>query len=102
MATTLRQANEQQAYTLTDEATWSQLQRNLKLTVLLPDNAALLNTYAVITRPGSRNADALAEWLSDGRGRDLIAAFMIGNRTAFSVWPRGCPRDSPAAMPCSS
>jgi tungstate transport system substrate-binding protein len=101
MATTLRQADAEHAYTLTDEATWWQLEKDLDLSVVLAGDAMLLNTYAVIT-PGDRpRAAAFAEWLSDGKGRELIGAFQIAGRKAFGLWPPDCPRDAPARTPCS-
>lgn len=101
MAMTLRQADAQHAYTLTDEATWWQLERDVEdLSVLLSGDVALINTYAVIARPGSPDAVAFAEWLSDGPGRDLIGTFQIAGRKAFTVWPQGCSRDTPSDAPC--
>jgi tungstate transport system substrate-binding protein len=100
MASTLRQANEQNAYTLADEATWWQLERDLALMVLLAGDLALLNTYAVLTRRDNPRAAAFADWLSDGEGRDLIGAFQIAGRTVFVLWPSRCPRDNPSASPC--
>ena len=100
MAMTLRQADAQHAYTLTDEATWWQLEREVELSVLLAGDSALLNTYAVIARRDRPRAVAFAEWLSDGSGRDLIGAFLIAGRKAFAVWPQDCPRDMPARTPC--
>jgi tungstate transport system substrate-binding protein len=102
MAMALRQADAKQAYTLTDEATWWQLERELELSVLLAGDRALVNTYAVITRRDDASAVAFADWLGDGRGRDLISGFQIAGRTAFAVWPPGCPKDTPAATPCQS
>jgi tungstate transport system substrate-binding protein len=100
MSVTLRQANERQGYTLTDEATWWQLQDGLQLSELYAGDPMLLNTYAVIYRPQNQVATAFAEWLTDGVGRDLIGAFQIAGRAAFTVWPSGCPRESPSAQPC--
>lgn len=100
MAMTLRQADATHAYTLTDEATWWQLERDVELSVLLAGDRALLNTYAVITPRDRPDAVAFAEWLSDGEGRDLINTFQIAGRKAFALWPQDCPRDLPARTPC--
>ena len=100
MATALRQADAQHAYCLTDEATWWQLERDVDLSVVFAGDVALLNTYAVIMPRDRPGAMAFAEWLSDGKGRDLMAAFEIAGRKAFAIWPHGCPRDTPANVPC--
>jgi tungstate transport system substrate-binding protein len=100
MAVTLRQASERQAYTLTDEATWWQLQDGLQLAQLAAGDPLLLNIYAVIYRPENKVAAAFAEWLSDGAGRELMGAFQIAGRSAFTLWPRNCPRDNASAQPC--
>ena len=101
MATTLRQADAEHAYTLTDEATWWQLERDVDLSVLLAGDAMLLNTYAVITPDDRPNGVAFAQWLSDGKGRELIGAFQVAGRKAFGLWPLDCPRDAPARTPCT-
>lgn len=101
MATILRQADQQSAYTLSDEATWWQLQSSLHLEPLLTNDAALLNSYAVIHSLDSTRATALARWLSDGEGREQIAAFRVAGRQPFNLWPLNCPRDKPSALPCS-
>ena len=101
MATTLRQADQQSAYTLSDEATWWQLQGSLRLEPLLTHDSALLNSYAVIHPSKSARATAFARWLADGKGREHIAAFRASGRQPFLLWPADCARDSPRALPCS-
>jgi ABC-type tungstate transport system permease subunit len=76
--------------------------RQLDLTTLLAGDARLLNTYAVIHPPGSRLADAFAEWMAEGAGRDVIAGYTIEGRAAFTVWPRSCPGAAPTAPPCGA
>jgi tungstate transport system substrate-binding protein len=102
MATTLRQANELRAYTLTDRATFVQLQPRLSLRLLVEGDPALLNTYAIVVRAGPRAKAAmtLADWLSYGRGRQRIREFELGGRPAFTPWPDACKRDTPDALPC--
>lgn len=100
MAITLRQAHEQQAYTLTDEATFWQLQEQLDLVVLSEGDELLLNTYAVIHPRDSETGGVFAEWLTTGEGRRLIEGHRIAGRAAFHVWPASCPADSPNALPC--
>lgn len=99
MATTLRQAGEQAAYTLADESTWWQLESGLQLQVLLADDPELLNTYAVIYDRASAPAAAMAGWLIAGDGRRRISEYRVGGRLAFTVWPPGCPGTTPAASP---
>ena len=102
MAITLRQAHEKRAYTLTDEATFWQFQKQLDLAVVSEGDALLLNTYAVIY-PRDPDADAAArftEWLTRGEGRRRIGDHRIEGRVAFQVWPEGCPDTRPDALPC--
>lgn len=104
MAATLRVASERAAYTLTDEATFEQLRSRLQLTSVCADGPELLNTYAIFQRAGLTGADrtvvtALADWLAEGDGRQLVASFLTNGRPVFQVWPAGSPRDQPADRP---
>lgn len=100
MALALRHADERQAYTLTDQATFWQMEKTLQLLELYGGDAMLLNTYAVVLSPGNASAARFAQWLADGEGRERIAAFTIGGRGAFTVWPGGCAGATPDAQPC--
>ena len=100
MATTLRQADARLAYTLSDEATWWQLQPSLQLQALLSGDPSLLNSYAVIYRSDSPAVMALATWLVEGQGRERIAAFKVAGRQPFSLWPQNCPGETPVAVLC--
>jgi len=102
MATALRQADGQLAYTLSDASTWWQLESRLKLTELRGGDAALVNTYAVIYDKDAPSAAAFAAWLTSGTGRQRIDSYRIANRQAFSVWPSRCPASTPRAAPCGS
>jgi tungstate transport system substrate-binding protein len=102
MAATLRVASERRAYTLTDRATFVQLAKNLSLEPLFEHDPDLMNTYAVIAPDGgARSADVMQfiSWLSDGAGRDRIAAFTVAGTRPFLVWPLGRPRATPDALP---
>ncbi len=99
MATTLRQADQQQAYTLTDDGTWQQLKGGVKLTVLSANASELLNTYTVIYNSGSPDAARFAKWLATGEGRDRIESYRIAGRPAFTIWPSGRPGATPRATP---
>jgi tungstate transport system substrate-binding protein len=100
MAQALRQANEMQAYTLSDQATFWQLQRSLSLVELITGDPRLVNTYSVVYQLDHVLAGTLADWLLRGRGRALIGSFRIADRAAFAVWPEECPADAPTAEPC--
>ncbi len=102
MGVTLRIASERGAYTLTDRATLAQLAPDVTLTVVSEGGAALLNTYAVVWDASSRAGPAAArfgEWLSAGRGRDVIADYRIGETAVFTPWPAGVVADVPKAQP---
>ncbi len=101
MALTLRHAQERQGYTLSDEATFWQLERQLDLVVLAAGDARLLNTYAVIHPPDQPLADAFSGWLTRGDGRTRLGAYEIEGRPAFTAWPDGCPGERPDLMPCA-
>lgn len=102
MAATLRIASERQAYTLTDRPTYVQLRDTLDLAIIYRgSDPELLNCYAV-TVPFGPNEDAaaaLAEWLTRGGGRELIASFEIDRERMFTTWPGGIPDDRPEAVP---
>jgi tungstate transport system substrate-binding protein len=104
MGGTLRVANEMSAYTLSDRATFEQFRSALRLTIVYEGGSELLNTYAAFLRPGLTgrelaNASALADWLTDGAGRQQIAGFVKNGQRVFQVWPLGTPRGSPVDLP---
>ncbi len=102
MGATLRIAGTMGAYTLTDRATWEQHTGGGDLIVVFEGGTDLLNTYAVIVREGAPpHARRFAEWLADGEGRRLITTYRtVAGTPAFTIWPAGCPRDSPTDVPC--
>ena len=100
MAQALRHADEINGYTLSDEATFRQLQPQLDLIAFTIGDARLLNTYAVIHPHSHARAEMLAEWLVTGNGRDRLSEYRIDGRVAFTVWPNTCPGHSPDARPC--
>ncbi len=100
MAIALRHAQEREGYTLSDEATFWQLERQLDLVVLFAGDARLLNTYAVVHPRGNRISEAFAEWLTRGEGRQRISTYRIDARPAFTVWPLGCSDENPNVQPC--
>lgn len=102
MGATLRQADAQSAYTLSDEATFMQLRNGLALEPLLTNGPRLVNSYAVVFQPVSRSAQRFAAWLIEGGGREAIAAYTIGGTRPFEVWPAGCPGSHPTAVLCEA
>ena len=104
MAATLRIASERQAYALTDRATFSQLQRTLELAILSEGDSQLINTYAASFRQGLTGerldqARRFLDWVSDGRGRDVIDGFLINGQPGFTPWPSTRPRKNPDDLP---
>jgi len=102
MAVTLRQADERSAYTLSDESTFWQLEPRLNTVVVFANDPLLVNSYAVVFPPNQALAATFAGWLAQGEGRDRIASYRIQNRVAFTVWPAGCPGDTPGAPACTA
>lgn len=102
MAQALRHADEINGYTLSDDATFRQLQPQLDLVAFTVGDARLLNTYAVIHPKGDARAEMLADWLVTGDGRGRLSEYRIEERFAFTVWPNTCPGDTPDARPCET
>ncbi len=101
MALALRHADELDAYTLTDEATFQQLRAGIDLAILFQGDPRMLNTYGVVHPRSLHHATALAAWLSSGPGRTLIQNYTASGRAVFAAWPEGCARHAPEAHPCS-
>jgi tungstate transport system substrate-binding protein len=101
MALALRHADEIDGYTLSDEATFRQLQPQLDLVAFTIGDARLLNTYAVIHSQGNASPQVLAEWLLSGDGRNRLVDYRIDGRAAFTAWPSGCPGHTPHSQPCN-
>jgi tungstate transport system substrate-binding protein len=87
MSLALRHADEVRGYTLSDEATYRQMEGALSLTVLLAGDPGLANRYAVIHSSDAGEAKRFAEWLVSGDGRSLIGNFQIGGRRMFELPP---------------
>jgi len=103
MGTTLRVADQQAGYTLTDRATFLQLAPALALRIVSEGDPRLLNTYAVIVNPDHPDTRAAAmsfgRWLSDGIGRTTIASYEAGGMAAFHLWPLDRPREHASDLP---
>ena len=102
MALALRHADEINGYTLSDDATFRQLEAQLRLRAFAIADQRLSNTYAVIHPTDNGRAAMFADWLLTGGGRRLISEFRIDGRAAFTVWPQSCPGDHPTAPPCET
>ena len=85
MALALRHANELSAYTLSDEATFRQFERELELQLLFEGDGRLLNTYAVLHPRADAAAGRLANWLVGDQGRALIGALTIEGKPMFRL-----------------
>ncbi len=91
MGTVLRMANEKEAYTLTDRATWLSFKNQLtKLNVLVENDKILLNPYAIIlvnpeNHPNCnyKGALILAKWMISEEGQSLIESFTKEGETLF-------------------
>lgn len=80
MADALRIANERQAYTLVDRATWLSIGREMDLVPLIEGQQILYNPYAVITVDGAANpegADAFMRWIVSDSAQALIGRFGV-------------------------
>jgi tungstate transport system substrate-binding protein len=100
MAQALRHADEAEAYTLSDEATFHRLEQQLELAQLYGGDTLLVNTYAVLHDPIDEAADHFARWLAVGAGRSLVSAFTVDGRRQYFVWPEGCGAAEPSDLPC--
>jgi tungstate transport system substrate-binding protein len=104
MGATLRVANAQRGYTLTDRATLTQLAKELDLHIVSEGDPRLINTYSVIVNPDrpvtGELGMAFGRWLTDGHGRERIDAYRLsGNVHGFFVWPLDHPRTRPGDLP---
>lgn len=75
MAIALRVASAQQAYILSDIATWTTLRPELELETVSRGGPRLLNVYSVMTVTGNRNPDAAQRffaWLVSAEARSVI------------------------------
>jgi len=85
MLATLEVANEEGRYTLVDLATWLQNMANLpNLKEAYYNKADMLNVYSIhqiktdhATEQQNENAAEFVKWLTEGRGKDLIAEYGV-------------------------
>lgn len=88
MSLALRHADELQAYTLSDEATFLYLAHELDLAILYRGDERLRNVYSVIHPREDETAAHLAEWLVAGNGRALIGGFTVAGQPIFAIEAR--------------
>lgn len=100
MAQALRHADEAEAYTLSDEATFHRFEQQLELAAHYRGDALLVNTYALLYRADDVVAANFAQWMTRGSGRSLIGSFTVDGRKQYSVWPEGCYASAPIDQPC--
>lgn len=84
MGDVLKMADEKQAYTIADRATYLSMQDTVELEVVCEKDADMLNPYGVITVDPSKNdqineegANAFAEWLVSEQGQKLIGEYGV-------------------------
>jgi tungstate transport system substrate-binding protein len=89
MPALLRSSNEMSAYTLSDRATFEQLQSELQLRLLFSGDPFLRNVYSVIlprsSRPEAADAERFVDWLLRGRGHSLLENYTIKGKRAFQM-----------------
>jgi tungstate transport system substrate-binding protein len=90
MGAALTMADEKQAYTLSDRATWLQRMQKLKLAVLVEGDPEMLNYYSAIqVNPAkfpstqSNLSRQLMEWLCSTEGQELINNYRISGNQMF-------------------
>lgn len=81
MGPTLLIADEQRAYTLTDEATYRNMTDRVDLEVLVSGDPLLANPYHVI--PIHDEGRAFADWLTSDPARQIVRGFTLGGRQVF-------------------
>ena len=84
MGDVLKMADEKQAYTITDRATYLSMKDTLGLEIVCEKDADMLNPYGVITVNPEKNdqineegANAFAEWLVSEQGQKLIGEYGV-------------------------
>ncbi len=90
MGAVLTMADEKQAYTLSDRATYSARMDQLRLQVLVEGDPELTNYYSAILVNPSRHsavkvdlARRLVDWFCSSEGQKLIGDYSVGGRTLF-------------------
>ncbi len=84
MGEVLTMANEMQAYTLTDRATYLSMKDKLQLNILLEREPELINDYGILLvnpknndKINTESAKKFAEWMTSEKGQKLIGQFGV-------------------------
>jgi tungstate transport system substrate-binding protein len=80
MGDVLRVASEQNAYTLTDRATFLSIRDRLDLEILVEGDARLYNQYAILPLTSAKNeegARAFRDWITSPEAQALIGRFGV-------------------------
>ena len=92
MANTLNIASEMQAYTFTDRGTWISFPNKKDLKILYENDESLHNPYGIIAVSPKKfphveyeKSLKFIEWLTQGKGKDLIKSFEIDGERLFFV-----------------
>ena len=81
MTATLKRANDEGGYFMTDSSTWVAEKKNLpKLKILFQGDKMLVNTYHALAQPagatpGAKTAAAFIDFVASKDGQDIIRAF---------------------------
>jgi tungstate transport system substrate-binding protein len=91
MAATLKVADNEQAYTLSDSATWLKQKQNFDLKVICDGATPLLNYYSVILvnpknskRVNTTAGKAFADWILGSQAQELIKGYTLGGQVMFT------------------
>lgn len=83
MTATLKRANDEKGYFMTDSSTWAAEQKSVPgLTILFKGDKALINTYHTLVlvdpaKPGPAVAAKFVDFVNSKEGQDLINAFGV-------------------------
>ena len=90
MGAVLTLADEKEAYTLSDRATYLARSKNLRLRVLVEGDPALINYYSAIQVNPARFssiksglARQLVDWLCSAEGQNLIGKYLVSGNQLF-------------------
>lgn len=76
MAATLKKANDEGAYFMTDSSTWIAFKKDVpKLKVLFKGDKFIINTYHTLRRPDSEKAAKFIDFIASAEGQKLIREF---------------------------
>lgn len=106
MAATLKVADEKNAYTMTDRATYLAFKDTLSLVILFQGDKALLNVYHVITvnpekcpKVNQAGALAFAKFLVDAKIQKLISEFGVDKYGEPLFFPDADKTDADLGLP---